>query len=92
MPHKYDNFGRPLEGTIWSAPKVEPGKDKPMLVGLHKRFAISFVVRDAERISDQEVREGKQPPIVGEFTTLERAKLWCQFEEARSDLKQGQTE
>lgn len=78
MPHKYNQFNQPLEGTVWSVPR-EP----TMLTGRHKRFAISFVIRDAERITDAQVRAGERPPVVAEKATLEEALAWCRAEEAR---------
>jgi hypothetical protein len=82
MPCKYDNFGKPLEGTIWFPP-ITP-KEAQMFTGRHKRFAISFTVRDAEAISDAQVREGIQPPVVAEKATLEEALAWCRAAEQAS--------
>ena len=87
MPYKTDIYGRPLEGTVWLAPWGQKGIE--MFAGKLKRFAISFVVRDAEAISDQQVREGIRPPVVHEADTLEAALAWCRAEEAKGLKEAG---
>lgn len=32
-----------------------------------------YAIRDADKVSDQDVREGKRPPIVGRFASLDEA-------------------
>ncbi len=46
----------------------------PCSIAQPRRFADTrYRVRDADRITDADVRAGKRPPIVGEFATLDEA-------------------
>lgn len=38
-------------------------------------YDVRFRVRDADKISDAEVRAGKRPPIIGEFATQDELEL-----------------
>jgi len=47
----------------------------PALPGSRDRFDLDlgFVVRDAETVTDAQVRDGVRPAIVGRFSTLDEA-------------------
>ena len=58
-----------------------------IFAGISKRFAIEqieqcFHVRDADAITDAEIREGKRSPVVGVFNSLPEAKTFCARKEA----------
>ena len=59
---------------------MKPGR--VMLTGPHKRFAIEataggrFIVRDADTVTDAQVRARIRPEIVGDFASLNCALSW----------------
>lgn len=60
---------------------------KPVRMGEHGRFLIhkdggSFRVRDAEAVTDEEVRRGIGSPVVFHSTVLEDALDYCRRKES----------
>lgn len=58
-------------------------RPRRIFAGLNRRFLIEpaeqgFEVRDAEAVTDAEVRSGMRSPVVGVFNSLPEAKTFCE--------------
>lgn len=74
VPGYYSRF------AIYTVRRIEfePDTTSPLDAwGRHTKgywaYDVNYRIRDAERIRDADVRAGKQPPIIGEYRTLDEA-------------------